>query len=534
MQRARTTRSRRPVATIVSAGVAGAVALTLGLSACASDQGGGIINTVDAVDFSTPLAIPPLAESTIAANGDRVFNLTADESTTEFTPGVATDTWGYNGSYLGPTLVAKQGEHVQVNVTNELDEVTTVHWHGMHLPAEMDGGPHSVIEPGALWQPEWTIDQPAATLWYHPHPHEQSEAQVEMGLAGMVILQDDEEAALNLPRTYGVDDIPVVVQDRRFDDDGQFDIGTRGYIGAIGDEVLVNGTLGPYLDVSTDVVRLRLLNGSTARTYDFGFDDGREFDLIGTDGGLVEAPVAMDGIRLSAGERAEVLVRVTPGETVTLRSNPPELGTSAAAAERNAGADTLDVLELRAAGALTSIGAIPAALVDLERLDADDATVNRSFTLNGTSINNREMELSRIDETVESGATEIWTVDNAMPLPHNFHVHGVHFQILRVGTDEPTAELNGWKDTIYLEPGKRYELIMRFGDYIDPDFPYMYHCHMLAHEDAGMMGQFVVVEPGDSAGTPPTAHETKEPDDTTAAGSGPRVLSSEHSAQDPE
>jgi bilirubin oxidase len=233
------------------------VALTLALSACASDQGGGIINTVGAVDFSTPLAIPPMAESTVAANGDRVFDLTADESTTQFTDGVDTDTWGYNGSYLGPTLVAKQGEHVRVNVTNDLDEVTTVHWHGMHLPAEMDGGPHSVIEPGALWQPEWTINQPAATLWYHPHPHERSEQQTENGLAGMFILQDDEEAALNLPRTYGVDDIPVVVQDRRFNEDGQFDIGVRGSIGAIGDEVLVNGTLGPYLDVSTDVDRDR-------------------------------------------------------------------------------------------------------------------------------------------------------------------------------------------------------------------------------------------------------------------------------------
>ncbi|MFC5928459.1 copper oxidase [Cryobacterium melibiosiphilum] len=530
MHPARTTRSRRPVATLVSAGLAGAVALALGLSACASDQGGGIINTVGAVDFSTPLAIPPLAESTIAANGDRVFDLTADESTTEFMPGVDTDTWGYNGSFLGPTLVAKQGENVQVNVTNDLDAVTTVHWHGMHLPAEMDGGPHSVIEPGALWQPEWTIDQPAATLWYHPHPHQESEGQVEKGLAGMFILQDDEEAALNLPRTYGVDDIPVIVQDRRFDSDGQFDIGTRGYIGAIGDEVLVNGTLGPYVDVTTDVVRLRLLNGSTARTYDFGFDDGREFDLIGTDGGLLDAPATMDGIRLSAGERAEVLVRVTPGETVTLRSNPPDLGTSASAAERNAGADTLDVLELRVADTLTSIGDTPTALVDLERLDADDATVDRSFTLNGTSINNRQMELSRIDETVEAGATEIWTVDNAMPLPHNFHVHGVQFQVLRIGTDQPPAELLGWKDTIYLEPGKRYELIMRFNAYTDADFPYMYHCHMLAHEDDGMMGQFVVVEPGERAGTPPTAHQAKEPEDTTAAGSGPRVLSSGHSS----
>ncbi|MFO7690819.1 MAG: multicopper oxidase domain-containing protein, partial [Cryobacterium sp.] len=222
MSRARSPRTRRPVATLLTAAIAGAVALTLGLSACASDRGGGIISTVGAVAFQTPLGIPPLAESTLDSNGDRVFELTAEEGSSEFTSGVQTATWGYNGSYLGPTLVAERGENVRVNVTNDLDEVTTVHWHGMHLPAVMDGGPHQVIDPGATWQPEWTIDQPAATLWYHPHPHEASEEQVERGLAGMFIVQDDAERALNLPRTYGVDDIPVIVQDRRFDSDGQF------------------------------------------------------------------------------------------------------------------------------------------------------------------------------------------------------------------------------------------------------------------------------------------------------------------------
>ncbi|MDJ0350518.1 multicopper oxidase domain-containing protein [Cryobacterium sp. PH29-G1] len=528
MIRARINTPRRRIATIVSGVVVGAVLLAIGLTACSGDNGAGVINTVDTIDFVNPLAIPPLAESAVNAAGERVFNLTAQAGTTEFTPGVHTDTWGYNGSFLGPTLVAQRGEKVRINVKNDLDEVTTVHWHGMNLPAEMDGGPHQVVEPGAEWSPNFTIEQPAATLWYHPHPVGTTEHQVEMGLAGLFLLQDDEEAALTLPRSYGVDDIPVVVQDRRFDTNGQFTSNVRGYIGAIGNEVLVNGTLAPYLDVTTDVVRLRLVNASAARIYDFGLSDGRSFDLIATDGGLLGETAPMTGIRLSPGERAEVLVRVAPGETVKLQSTAPDLGTSAKASTSNAGDDRLDVMELRAADQLDSAGEVSTTLANINPLSKADASVERSFTLNGYTINNRLMDMTRIDETVQAGATEVWTVDNAMPLPHNFHVHAVQFQVLRVGTEPPPAELSGWKDTIYLEPGVRYELIMQFSEYTDPDFPYMIHCHMLAHEDAGMMAQFVVVQPGDTAGTPPTAHDAIVPKSNLALGSGPRALSVDH------
>ena len=528
MPPSRFARPRRRIATIVSGAVIGSVVLAVGLTACASDDGAGVIDTVGTIDFVNPLAIPPLAESTVNGAGERVFDLTAQAGTTEFVPGVATDTWGYNGSFLGPTIVAGRGEDVRINVGNELDEASTVHWHGMSLPAEMDGGPHQMVEPGATWSPNFTIDQPAATLWYHPHPDGTTEHQVEMGLAGLFLVQDDEEAALNLPRSYGVDDIPVVVQDRRFDENGQFVTDVRGYIGPVGDQLLVNGTLSPYLDVTSEVVRLRIVNGSTSRLYDFGFSDGRSFDLIATDGGLLAEAAPMDGIRLSPGERAEVLVRLTPGETVNLQSTPPDLGTSASAATRNAGDDTLDVLELRAAATLSSIGSTPTALASIEPLRKADASTERAFTLNGYTINNRLMDMTRIDETVEAGATELWTVDNAMPLPHNFHVHAVQFQVLRVGTEPPSAELSGWKDTIYLEPGVRYELIMQFARYTDTDFPYMFHCHMLAHEDAGMMGQFVVVKPGEQAGTPPRAHDAIVPRSNLAVGSGPRVFAPSH------
>ena len=518
---------RRPKAALVSLGtvVVGAIAVVVGLSACGT-LGPGAIDTSGEVAFDTPLAIPPLAPSSIDASGERVFDLTATVGATEFTPGTKTETWGFNQSYLGPTIVAAKGEQVRVNVANQLDVPTTVHWHGMHLPARMDGGPHQMVAPGATWHPKWTIDQPAATLWYHPHPHGETEHQVEMGLAGMVILQDDAEDALNLPREYGVDDIPLIVQDKRFDEAGQFTTDERGFAGPIGDQILVNGTLGPYLEVTTDVVRLRLLNGSSARVYNFAFEDGRSFDLIGTDGGLLTAPLPTDGIRLSPGERAEVLVRLVPGETATLRSTPPELGLPGPIAASNTGGDTLDVLQLRAASNLRPLGDMPTALAAIDRMNEDEATVDRSFQLDGTQINQRGMDMGRIDETVEVSSTEIWTVRNGMSMPHSFHVHDVQFQVLTIDGREPPAELAGWKDTVYLEPNIDYRLIMTFTDYTDPDFPYMYHCHLLAHEDSGMMGQFVVVEPGQKAGQPPTDHDSASP--SGASGSGPRAQEAHH------
>ena len=260
--------------------------------------GPGPISTVGKVDFETPLAIPPLAESTVDADGTRAFALDAQAGTTEFVPGEPSATWGFNGSYLGPTLVAERGEHVRVDVGNSLEEPTTVHWHGMHLPAEMDGGPHQMVAPDASWSPEWDIDQPAATLWYHPHPHGETEDHVARGLAGMFILHDEHERSLGLPSEYGVDDVPVIVQDSGFSAEGEQESKQRGYAGGLGDELIVNGTRGPYLDVADELVRLRLLNASTARTYAFTWSDARPVELIATDGGLLEASVSLDHVRL--------------------------------------------------------------------------------------------------------------------------------------------------------------------------------------------------------------------------------------------
>ncbi|MFS0700610.1 multicopper oxidase family protein [Cellulomonas sp. 179-A 4D5 NHS] len=478
------------------------VAAAVGVAAALALVGGcGVPLSVSSVtapdDFDTPLPVPPLAPSQVAADGTRTFHLTAQEGTTQFVDGVDTPTWGFDGDLLGPTLRASRGEQVTVEVRNELPEPTSVHWHGMHLPAAMDGGPHQPVDPGDVWRPTWRVDQPAATLWYHPHPHGRTEEHVYRGMAGFFLLDDPAAPDVGLPHEYSVDDVPVVVQDKNLDDDGTLDL-DGGEVGVLGSLVTANGVHGAHLAVTTERVRLRLLNGSTGRTYSFGFADDRTFLQVASDGGLLPAPVEATRVRLSPGERAEVVVTMAPGETVRLRSFRPDLGRIAAGFAMGAN-DEFDVLELRAAEALAASPQVAEVLTTLEPLQAADADVTRTFSVSGREINGRRMDLSRIDETVEVGATEIWEVRNDDAVPHNVHVHDVQLRVLDIDGDAPPAALGGLKDTVYLEPRRTYRLIMRFEDYTDPDVPYMLHCHLLLHEDEGLMAQFVVVESGEAA-----------------------------------
>jgi len=446
------------------------------------------------VEFDEPLAIPPLADSYIDEEGRRVFELTAQEGTSVF-HGRDVETWGYNGDFLGPTIRARRGEQVAVKFTNELDEVTSVHWHGMHLPPEMDGGPHQEVEPGGTWEPTWLVDQPGATLWYHPHPHGMTERHVYMGLSGMFIIDDDTTDAAGLPMEYGVDDIPVIVQDKDFDEDGQFTLVSPVPSGVMGRTIMVNGVIGAVHEVTTQKVRLRILNGSTLRSYNFGFDDNRSFQLVATDGGLLERPYTTNRIQLTPAERAEIVVELKPGEEIMLRSYPQQLGVISDP-EGYGALQTRDIMRLRAADELAPSAEIADPLSDYPRLDEADATVTREFVMENLRLNGERMDMARIDEVVEVGTTEIWVVTSRDNIPHNFHIHDVQFEVLSIDGQAPPPELSGRKDTIYTEPHREYRLIMRFEDYTSAEFPYMYHCHLLRHEDIGLMGQFVVVEPG--------------------------------------
>jgi FtsP/CotA-like multicopper oxidase with cupredoxin domain len=452
-------------------------------------------SNVGELSFRNELRIPPLAEPSVSEPGRKVFDLELREGLSELLPGRPAETWGANGTYLAPTLRAALGDQVIVNVENALPgETTTIHWHGMHLPAHADGGPHQLIRPGETWSPAWTIDQPAATLWYHPHPHGETEDHVYRGIAGMFLLDDPEAARLSLPDVYGVDDVPLIVQDKRLDEHGSLDF-SKGLIsptGQLGDEILVNGTHDPHLEVSTERVRLRLLNASTARVYNIGFSDLRPFELIATDGGLLEAPERLERIQLSPGERAEIVAEFEPGEEVVLRSFEPELGTNFFEGRFTGADDTFDLLEIRAAEVLAPSPQLPGRLVSQEPLGESAPDGVRRFELSGQSfINGREWDMSRIDHAVRLGTTEIWEVENRSGTPHSFHIHDVRFRVLEYAGEDPSPHLTGLKDTVYVPPNESVRLATKFSDYADPELPYQFHCHILQHEDRGMMGQFV-------------------------------------------
>jgi suppressor of ftsI len=449
--------------------------------------------------FTNRLRIPPLCDSRRTADGTRNFalDLLAGQRSA-FLPGLTTATWGINGAYLGPTVRANLGDRVRLTVTNRLPEATTLHWHGMHLPARMDGGPHQLIQPGGSWRPEWTIDQPAATTWFHPHPHATTAMHVYRGLAGLFLLDDPSRAGL--PGRYGIDDVPLIVQDKRFTRDGAFDEDRvdGGTFGFLGNQILVNGTHDPFFEVGTHLVRFRLLNASNARVYRIGFTDNREFHVVAGDAGLLQRPVRVSRVKLSPGERAEIVVRFVPGEQVLLDSRGEDSKQANDIEE-----ESFHLLKLVAAARLGGSATLPDALGGPAAEAPPAGARIRTFVLSGSEINDRDMDLTRIDEVVPAGAHEIWEIDNTT-YAHNFHIHEVAFRILDVNGAPPPAYQQGPKDTVFVPKKAKVRLAVRFGTFADPTSPYMYHCHILRHEDKGMMGQFVIVEPGTESNVPRT------------------------------
>ena len=464
--------------------------------------------------FTNPLELPPLLEGHPEA-GIQVYDLTLQRGHRNFFSDLATPTAGINGSFLGPVVKVNRGDRIRLNVTNRLSESSTLHWHGMHLPAKMDGGPHQVIEPGSTWSPEFEVRQPAATQWYHSHMLHRTGVQVYYGLAGLLYINDEASSSLGLPSEYGVDDIPLVLQDRSFNRDGTFSYLSSMHdrmVGMTGNIMLVNGVAGASLKAQRRRLRLRILNGSNARIYNLEFSDRREFQQIATDGGLLSRPVALRSVRLAPGERAEIVVELSPGDDVMLRHTPPSSSKSGGGGMMGmmggmmrTDTQPFSILRIDGSEMAPAAGVVPQKLLEPRNWSENKAAKTRRFVLDmgmgmgmmggggGFTINGKSMELKRIDETIRLGDVEIWEISNRSPMPHPFHIHDIQFRILDRDGRKPPANEQGLKDTVLVESGESVRIITQFEIYADADSPYMFHCHILEHEDAGMMGQFVVV-----------------------------------------
>lgn len=433
------------------------------------------------------LAGHPTFENLSSEPGIVEVELTASRDTLSLLPGKKTSVFAYNGHIPGPLLEVEEGDSVIIHFTNELEEETTVHWHGLHLPFKSDGSPFHPVAPGESYTYAFKLHPGSAgTYWYHPHPHHRTAWQVGMGLYGGIIVRDPDDP---LPE---MNEKLLILSDNRFDEDGAIDFPEEGdrqfkideMNGREGDVLFVNDEIMPELSIrSGEVQRWRIVNASGARIYRLSLE-GHTFEYVGSDGGLFEHPESAEEIVLANGERAEILVRGTkePGSNAVFRSLPYDRYMPM---WRPSGWDEsreLLTLQYTDESPLDPLK-LPETLRSIPELDSGDVTVTREMRMSNGKINGKTMDLNRVDETAELGATEIWEIDNLVGMDHPFHLHGFQFQVIE-RNGEPVSQPK-WEDTVNIPGFENARFIVRFEDYPGK---WMFHCHILDHEDQGMMG----------------------------------------------
>ena len=415
-------------------------------------------------------------------------NITAGVTTLSLMPGVKSEVFAYNGHVPGPTLDVREGDHVIVHFHNNLPEPTTVHWHGIHLPFESDGSPFHPIKPGESHDYEFTVRPgTAGTYWHHPHPDRRTGFAIGKGLFGAIIVRAaDDPLAATIPERL------LVLSDNRFLQDGSIDFpdaaSAHGGIdeenGREGPVLFVNGHVSPTLSIrSGEVQRWRIINASAGRIYRIALS-GHTMLHIGSDGGLFETPREVKELLLTTGERVEILVRGSdaPGAKAVLQDLPYDR--YAPQTRPKDWKTTLDLLTLQTTGeSPVEPIAIPTHLRAVPPLDTTKVSAVRTVVFGQGMINGKTMDMARVDVSAKVGATEIWEIENVVGMDHPFHLHGFQFQVLdRDGVAEP---YRSWKDMLNIPKHSTARIIVRYDDYPGK---WMFHCHILDHEDHGMMG----------------------------------------------
>lgn len=515
--------------------------------------------SVFAADRPT-LPIPDL----LTADASNRMQLVVQAGQSSFAGKTAT-TWGYNGNLLGPAVKLNKGQSVTVDIHNQLAEETTLHWHGLEIPGEVDGGPQGIIPAGGKRSVTFTPDQRAATCWFHPHQHGKTGRQVAMGLAGLVLIEDEEIRKLLLPKQWGIDDVPVIIQDKQFSADGQvdyqLDIMTAA-VGWFGDTLLTNGAIYPQHAAPRGWLRLRLLNGCNARSLNIAASDNRPLYVIASDGGLLAEPVKVTELPMLMGERFEVLVDVSDGKAFDLVTLPvSQMGMAVAPFDKPHPVMRVQPLLISASGtlpdSLISIPSLPSLegltvrklqlsmdpMIDMMGMqmlmkkygaqamagmdhgkmmghmnndnmghgnmnhgnmnhgemgnmqhgDMGNMKHGGSFDFhNANRINGQAFDMNKPMFAAAKGQHERWVISGQGDMMlHPFHIHGTQFRILSENGKAPAAHRAGWKDTVRVEGGVS-EVLVKFDHDAPKEHAYMAHCHLLEHEDTGMMLGFTV------------------------------------------
>ena len=481
----------------------------------------------------------PAAEATADFNPDVELELAAVVDEVGLLPGAPTSVWRFTGKVLrgraddltflkssddGPSFVPvlrlRRGQKVRIFFANRLPEPSIVHWHGLHIVQRMDGHPMYAIGTGKRYVYEFVVDNRAGTYWFHPHPHERTGFQVYRGLAGFFLVGDDEEDAAQLPR--GAFDLPLVIQDRTFDSRNQLvyvQFMMERMMGFMGERVLVNAAPDYRRAVERTAYRMRLFNGSNAAAYRLSLSNSRPFLVIGTDGGLLEEPMTRRTLTLGVGERADVWVdfaAAQSGEEIALIAQPfapmisggggmPMMGRAVNAAPRA-------IARFRVGAGAAAKSPPPVRLSKFPALDLREAvnrerprTIRLTMGRGQAFLNGRTFEMDAIadDERVRLGTTEVWEFVNDSPMAHPMHVHNLHFRVIeRSGATSAAGDAaslsagftdEGLKDVVLVLPGQRVKVLMKFEDHTGL---YLYHCHILEHEDLGMMRNYRVEAKG--------------------------------------
>jgi|GEM_PF-5908633 len=462
----------------------------------------------------------------------REYNLTIDSLSHQFRPGNRTPTFCYNSDktgnkneFLGPTLSMNNDDSIFINVKNNLSDTTTTHWHGFHIPAEMDGGPHQQIAPGTTWKPHFLLqsEDNAGLYWYHPHLHHETFHQVMMGAAAMILMRGGAKDNKQLPQQYGVDDIPIVLTSRRFLADNS--IASNPNMDQFGDYILTNGVISAATELPKQLVRIRILNGEVDRGYNIGFGDNRPFTVIGTDAGLMNKGDTVRRFYMMPGERIELIVDLTndpvgksldmksfntnlesgfPGSSNTTKVVLPN-GKSGPGGTSFLSNTDFNLLHITVKGRTEgAIHSIPATLAKNYYWQLSDVTDSITTYINGPDDKHNMFyfdtgyyQYNTIDQKIPLNAMVKWTFINNHITGHPIHIHDIAFNIISRTynnvTTGPFSYENGWKDDFYIRKNEKVVVIAYYNDFTcPPQFPYMYHCHILTHEDGGLMGQFTV------------------------------------------